>query len=94
MEQGRQWPGKLRKYCQARQVTLGQTASVPSPLRCACVRNLESRHHVAPAVWLYRDWLPQSGEDLRDFPIFFHYVNVGPDVKEQEMVTDVYLPLK
>ncbi len=25
---------------------------------------------------------------------FFHYVNVGPDVKEHEMITDVYLSLK
>ena len=30
-----------------------------------------------------------------DFPeTFFHYVNVGPSVKEHEMVTDVYLPLR
>jgi AraC family transcriptional regulator len=69
------------------------TKTIPAG-RCASVRHLGSRHHVAPAVWLYRDWLPQSGEELRDFPIFFHYVNVGPDVQEQEMVTDVYLPLK
>ncbi|MDQ2642000.1 MAG: AraC family transcriptional regulator [Pseudomonadota bacterium] len=69
------------------------TKTIPAG-RCALVRHLGSRHHVAPAAWLYRDWLPQSGEELRDFPIFFHYVNVGPDVKEQEMVTDVYLPLK
>ncbi|HEY0963923.1 MAG TPA: AraC family transcriptional regulator [Pseudomonadales bacterium] len=62
--------------------------------RCACVRHVGSRHHVHPAAWLYREWLPQSGEVLRDFPIFFHYVNVGPGVKEHEMVTDVYLPLK
>lgn len=47
-----------------------------------------------PAEWLYREWLPRSGEQLRDYPVFFHYVNVGPDVKEQEMITDVYLPLK
>jgi len=31
---------------------------------------------------------------LRDFPIFFHYVNIGPRVKEREMITDVYLPLR
>jgi AraC family transcriptional regulator len=62
--------------------------------RCARVRHLGSRHHVASAVWLYRDWLPQSGEELRDFPIFFHYVNVGPYVAEAAMITDVYLPLK
>jgi AraC family transcriptional regulator len=45
-------------------------------------------------VHLYEDWLPGSGESLRDFPIFFHYVNVGPNVREEDMITDVYLPLK
>jgi hypothetical protein len=39
-------------------------------------------------------WLPQSDEKPADFPIFFHYVNVGPNVREEEMITDVYLPLK
>lgn len=69
------------------------TKTIPAG-RCACVRHVGSRHHVTPAVWLYRDWLPQSGEELRDFPIFFHYVNVGPEVNDPEMITDVYLPLK
>ena len=23
-----------------------------------------------------------------------HYVNVGPDVREEDMITDVYLPLQ
>jgi len=46
---------------------------------------------VAP---LFTEWLPASGETLGDFPLFFHYVNVGPDVAEHEMITDVYLPLR
>ncbi|MGB4247617.1 MAG: AraC family transcriptional regulator [Pseudohongiellaceae bacterium] len=62
--------------------------------RCARVRHLGSRHDVTAATWLYREWLPDSGEQLRDYPIFFHYVNVGPDVKPEDMITDVYLPLK
>jgi AraC family transcriptional regulator len=62
--------------------------------RCARVRHSGSRHHIAAAEWLYREWLPQSGEQLRDFPMFFHYVNVGPGVAESAMVTDVYLPLR
>ena len=62
--------------------------------RCACVRHIGSRHNIHSAEWLYRDWLPRSGETLRDYPIFFHYVNLGPDVKEHEMITDVYLPLQ
>jgi AraC family transcriptional regulator len=62
--------------------------------RCAVARQLGSRHFNAAAVYLYRDWLPISGETLGNFPIFFHYVNVGPDVLEAEMITDVYLPLE
>ena len=62
--------------------------------RCALARHLGSRAHNSAAVFLYRDWLPRSGETLGDFPIFFHYVNVGPEVRDDEMVTDVYLPLK
>lgn len=39
-------------------------------------------------------WLPQTGESPGDFPIFFHYVNVGPNTPEADMITDVYLPLR
>jgi AraC family transcriptional regulator len=38
--------------------------------------------------------LPESGEELRDFPLFFNYLNLVPDVAEHELVTDIYLPLK
>lgn len=62
--------------------------------RCAFARHRGSRAHNAAAVYLYREWLPRSGESLGDFPIIFHYVNVGPEVIEDEMITDVYLPLK
>ena len=62
--------------------------------RCARLRHVGSRENISAARYLVEIWLPQSGEALRDFPMFFHYVNVGPAVTEQEMVTDVYLPLK
>lgn len=62
--------------------------------RCARIRHFGTREYIAEADYIYRDWLPASGEHLRDFPAFFHYVNVGPDVKENEMITDVYLPLE
>jgi len=61
--------------------------------RCAVARHLGSREHVTAAAYLYEVWFPNSGETLRDFPIFFHYINVGPQVQEFEMITDVYLPL-
>lgn len=61
--------------------------------RCARIRHLGSREYIAEAEYIYRKWLPESGEALRDFPPFFHYVNVGPDVAEIDMITDVYLPI-
>ncbi len=62
--------------------------------RCALARDIGSRYNNRTAVYLVEEWLPRSGEVLADFPIFFHYVNVGPDIPEAEMITDVYLPIR
>lgn len=62
--------------------------------RCAVARHLGSREHISAADHLHEVWLPRSGEAIGDFPMIFHYVNVGPDVQEHEMITDVFLPLK
>lgn len=61
--------------------------------RCAVARHHGSRQNVTTAAWLALEWLPASGEEPGSFPLFFHYINVGPDVREEEMLTDVYLPL-
>jgi AraC family transcriptional regulator len=63
--------------------------------RCAVARHLGSTDTISATVHaLYADWLPGSGEELRDFPCFFHYIDRMPAVAEHEQVTDVYLPLK
>ena len=63
--------------------------------RCAVVRHLGPHNRIGEsAYYLYREWLPNSGEELRDFPLFFHYLNLMPETPEHELVTDVYLPLK
>ncbi len=62
-------------------------------LRCARARDVGSRSNNKAASFLYETWLPISGESPGNFPMFFHYVNVGPNVREEEMITDVYLPL-
>lgn len=63
--------------------------------RCAVARHIGSTESIADTVrTLYASWLPTSGEQLRDFPFFFHYVKRMPSVAEHEQVTDVYLPLK
>ncbi|MEJ2465109.1 MAG: AraC family transcriptional regulator [Candidatus Thiodiazotropha sp.] len=63
--------------------------------RCAKLRHIGSTDCIAESIYpLYRDWLPESGEELRDFPIFFHYLKRVPEVPEHEQITDIYLPLK
>lgn len=62
--------------------------------RYAVVRHIGSTDRIGDSVYyLFRDWLPDSGEELRDFPLFFHYIKRVPETPEHEQVTDVYLPL-
>ncbi|RAP58339.1 AraC family transcriptional regulator [Oleiagrimonas sp. MCCC 1A03011] len=63
--------------------------------RCAVARHHGSHERLGEvAYYLYRDWLPESGEELRDYPLFFHYRNLIPDTPEHELITDVHLPLR
>lgn len=63
--------------------------------RCAVARHLGSHDRIGEcAYWLYREWLPGSGEELRDYPLFFHYLNLVSETPEPELITDIYLPLK
>lgn len=62
--------------------------------RCAVLRVVGAGDDVEPAaLFLYRDWLPASGEEPRDFPLYCRRVTLYPDVPEHEVVTDLYLPL-
>ncbi|MEJ8676800.1 AraC family transcriptional regulator [Chromobacterium amazonense] len=63
--------------------------------RCAVVRHQGSHHKIGDSVWyLYREWLPGSGETPRDFPVYFHYLNLASDTPEHLLQTDIYLPLR
>ena len=63
--------------------------------RCAVLRHLGSSDNIEQSVqYLYRDWLPDSGEELRDFPLFFHRVTLPSQVPDKDVITDIYLPLK
>jgi len=63
--------------------------------RYAVGRHLGSLDNLSTSVWaMFRDWLPGSGETLRDAPVFFHYLNFVNDVPEHQLQTDIYLPLK
>ncbi|MCB8821515.1 AraC family transcriptional regulator [Microvirga rosea] len=43
---------------------------------------------------LYREWLPRSGEEIGDQPVFENYLNTPRDVPPSELLTEVTLPLK
>lgn len=62
--------------------------------RCAVLRQRGSGDDLAAGSnFLYGDWLPRSGFELRDFPFFTQRVSFMPDVPEHEAVTDLFLPI-
>ena len=62
--------------------------------RCAVLRHHGSDDLLGASVeFLYRQWLPQSGEEPRDAPLFMQRVRFFPDVPESEAITDIFLPL-
>jgi AraC family transcriptional regulator len=62
--------------------------------RCALLRHVGTEETFVDAVtYLYATWLPRSGEEPRDFPLFSRRVTFFPDVPEHEAITDIYLPL-
>lgn len=63
--------------------------------RCAVLRHKGPHETIGKSVHaMFRQWLPDSGEELRDFPVFFDYLSLLPDTPEHELETDIYLPLK
>lgn len=63
--------------------------------KCAVVRHIGSDDSISLAVnYLYSEWLKNSSFEVRDFPIFFERVSFFPEVQENEMITDVYLPIE
>jgi AraC family transcriptional regulator len=63
--------------------------------RCAVIRHVGPGETLGEAIrYLYSEWLPQSGEDLKDFPIYLQRVKFFPEVPETEAITDVFLPLE
>ena len=63
--------------------------------RCALLRHRGSDDQLGRSIMhLYATWLPTSGEELRDFPLFMQRLKFFPDVPDGEAETDIYLPLK
>jgi AraC family transcriptional regulator len=64
--------------------------------RCAVLRVVHDTQNLEPAaLYLYRDWLPASGEEARDFPIYCQrHFSVLPNAPVHDVVVELYLPLK
>jgi AraC family transcriptional regulator len=63
--------------------------------QCAVLRHVGSDDQLEQSIqFLYEQWLPQSGKELRDYPLFLQRHNFYPDVAESEIILDLFLPLK
>ena len=63
--------------------------------RCAVLRVVGNTDNLEPAaLFLYRDWLPTSGEEARDFPLYCQRLVFFPEVPEHEAVAELHLPLR
>lgn len=61
--------------------------------RCAVLRITADTHDLEPAArYLYGDWLPASGEEMRDFPIYCQRLFL--DQPERGLAADLFLPLR
>ena len=64
--------------------------------RCAVLRVVQNTYNLEPAaLYLYRDWLPASGEEARDFPVYCRrHISVFPNAPVHDVVVELFLPLK
>lgn len=63
--------------------------------RCAVLRVVGNTDNLEPAAhFLYRTWLPASGETPRDFPLYCQRLTFFPEVAEHEAVAELFLPLE
>jgi len=64
--------------------------------RCAVLRVVHNTNNLEPAaMYLYRDWLPASGEEARDFPLYCRrWLSAFPAGPVHEPVVELFLPLK
>lgn len=62
--------------------------------RCAVLKVVGSADNLEQAaLYLYSEWLPASGEEPRDFPLYCQRIKFFPDVPESEAITELFLPL-
>lgn len=83
-------------------LSLPDGAEAPAPLvafelggcRCAVLRHRGPYADMRSAYrWLYGQWLPASGYEVADRPVFEAYLNHPRDTPPAELLSEIYLPL-
>ena len=63
--------------------------------RCAVLEHVGPYSELDTAyAWLFGSWLPGSGEQTADFPVFEEYLNDPKNTPPSELRTLIYLPLE
>lgn len=67
--------------------------SIPAG-KYAVLRHLGTLQNIHESIYyIFQTWLPKSGEKQKEFPLFFQYINVLPEVSQQDQVTDIFVSL-
>lgn len=87
--------GALLKDSDAINVELPVVRTTVAAGRYACLRYKGPYADMKSAyLWLFGKWLPQSGEEVRDGPVFEEYLNNPREVAPTELLTEIYMPLE
>ena len=72
--------------------TIGLKEKIIPEGRCACIVHDGSEDTLAQSIhYLIAEWLPQSGETVRDFPMFLRRY---PELPADKAMIEIYLPLQ
>ena len=70
-----------------------ETKTIPAG-RCAVIPHKGSLDYAGDKIQaLYRYWVRENNEELRDFPLFVKRLTFSPDVPEHEAELEIYLPI-
>lgn len=84
-------------------ISVSQTCALEPPLERVTIAGGEYavlRHKGAYAAlpaayeWLFGVWLVQAGRELRDAPALEEYLNTPMDTAPEDLLTEIYLPLR
>ncbi|WP_420607165.1 AraC family transcriptional regulator [Novosphingopyxis sp.] len=71
-----------------------QAGAIPGGRRAVLRVEGDTDNLEAAALFLYRDWLPVSGEEAMDFPLYCQRLRFYPEVPAHEAVAELFLPLR